>query len=76
MALTADEKARLKTVLETANGNENNIREGIIKALKDVTARETRNYLWRTLEREAKKQMRAAKKRAEAGTRPRLVLTA
>ncbi len=63
MALTTYEKGLLEAVIEVAGDDENRIREGIIKALRDIKNKGSRNYFWRLLEMKARKKIRAARKK-------------
>lgn len=65
MALSFHEKLLLTKVLEVAGDDEKMVREGIIKALRGENDRGRRGYLWRTLERESRKKIRRARKKAE-----------
>lgn len=60
---SAEEKL-LDVVLEEAGDNEDMIRNGIIKALRDVNAKARRTYLWNELDRKAKERIRRARRKA------------
>ena len=63
MALTAYEKGLLEVVIEVAGDDESRIREGIIKALRNITNKGSRSYFWRLLETRAREKIRAARKK-------------
>ncbi len=63
MALSSYEKELLAIVVSVATNDENMIRNGIIKALRNENERGRRNYLWRTLERAAKAKIRRARRK-------------
>ena len=60
--LSASEKALLDVVLQTADGDENRIRDGVIKALRGVDDKARRTYLWNQLSTTAKSKIRRARK--------------
>ncbi len=73
MALSNDEKERLKVVLEVAGDNLNNIHYGVVKAISDVHNKGQRAHLWVVLPQAAMEKIRRARRNAE---RPKfLVLT-
>ncbi len=63
MALSDDEKKRLEVVIEVAGDDETQIRYGIIRALRDVNERGTRNYLWHLLDMKARAKIRRTRRK-------------
>lgn len=62
-ASVAIEKELLNKVLEVAGDNENMIREGISKAIRDVQEPARRTYLWNILTKRATERIRRARRK-------------
>jgi len=62
------EKDLLDKVIAVAGNDENRIRDGIVDALKGISEKGTRNYLWHLLQTKAAQKIRAARRNAERHT--------
>ncbi|HUY05598.1 MAG TPA: hypothetical protein VMV62_02715 [Candidatus Paceibacterota bacterium] len=61
--LSAYERKLLDAVIEVTGDDESRIRDGIIKALRGIDDKGSRNYFWHLLETKAREKIRAARKR-------------